>query len=459
MKYRARMVDNQLMEELEAFGAVVIVGPKWCGKTTTAKQLAKSVIFMQDPEKKDIYIRMAELNPSNILKGKNPRLIDEWQIAPKLWDAVRFSVDMRNEQGLYILTGSTSVREDKEKEIFHSGAGRISKMRMRTMSLFEYGISSGDVSISALFSSADKIEGHSELSIGDIAKAIVRGGWPSSLGKSDKIAYRQVAGYCETMLESDINTVDGKQRDPHKMRSILRSLSRNTSSGATNATILGDITSSGSGGMHMNTLEDYISALRKLYVVEDLPAWSPKLRSKTAIRTSETRHLTDPAIAAYFLGATAKDLEFDPETFGFLFESLCVRDLRVYAQSLGGDVYHYRDKEGLEADAIIHLHNGRWGAIEMKLGSDEIDDAAKNLGKLRGKIDTEKMNAPSFLAVITGTEYCIHNRRRHIYCADRLLKGLTMCLLFTHPEGCCIHKVEVKLCCYFVQVLNNKRKR
>ncbi|MCL2890988.1 MAG: DUF4143 domain-containing protein [Methanomassiliicoccaceae archaeon] len=402
MGYRARMVDDQLKEELDAFGAVVVVGPKWCGKTTTAKRPAKSIIYMQDPKKRKTYLRMAELDPSNLLEGLNPRLIDEWQTAPQLWDAVRFDVDMRNEQGLYILTGSTSI---DEKKIVHSGAGRIARMRMRTMSLHEYGYSSGDVSVGALFSSAGKINGHSEHSIGDIAKAIVRGGWPSSAGKSDQIAYRQVAGYCETMLESDISTVDDKKRDPQKMRAILRSLSRNISTSATNTTILSDITSGGDGGMHINTLEDYLSALRKLYVIEDLFAWSPKLRSKTAIRTTETRHLTDPAIAAYFLGATPKDLEFDPETFGLLFESLCIRDLRIYAQSLGGEVYHYRDRDELEADAIIHLHDGRWCAIEIKLGENEIDDAAKNLKKLRDKVDAEKMNAPSFLAVITGTEF------------------------------------------------------
>ena len=401
-EYRARMVDNQLKEELEAFGAVVIVGPKWCGKTTTAKQLAKSIIYLQDPNKKETYVQMAKLDPSNLLSGKNPRLIDEWQIAPELWDAIRFDVDIRNDQGLYILTGSTSI---DEKKIAHSGAGRISRMRMRTMSLYESGNSTGEIGLGTLFSSVDKKSGHSKLSVRNIANLIVRGGWPSSVEKSDRIAYRQVAGYCETILESDINTVDGKKRDPQKMRLILRSLSRNVSTSAANTTILSDITSDNTEKMHINTLDDYLGALRKLYVVEDLPAWSPKLRSKTALRTTDTRHLTDPAIAAYFLGANPRDLEFDPKTFGFLFESLCVRDIRAYAQSLNGDVYHYRDEEGLEADAVIHLRDGRWCAMEMKLGSAEIDDAAANLKKLRDKIDTEKMNSPSFLAVITGTEF------------------------------------------------------
>jgi Predicted ATPase (AAA+ superfamily) len=402
MEYRTRIVDGQLKKELNAFGAVVIVGPKWCGKTTTAKQLARSTIYMQDPKKRRTYLQMAQLDPSNLLMGENPRLIDEWQTAPQLWDAVRFDVDMRNEQGLYILTGSTSI---DEKKILHSGAGRIARMRMRTMSLFESGNSVGDVSLATLFSSAEKISGHSKLDIRDISKVIVRGGWPSSAGMDDDTTYKQVAGYCETILESDINTVDGKKRDAQKMRAILRSLSRNISTSATNTTILQDITSSETGDVHINTVEDYLTALRRLYVTEDLPAWSPKLRSKTVVRTSETRHLTDPAMAAYFLGASPKDLEFDPETFGLLFESLCIRDLRVYAQSLGGHVYHYRDKEGLEADAVIHLHNGKWGAVEMKLGDHDIDKAAKNLRKLSNKVDAERMNSPSFLAVVTGTEF------------------------------------------------------
>lgn len=401
-EYRARMIDHQLEDELEAFGAVVIVGPKWCGKTTTAERLAKSMIYMQDPERKKTYIKMAKLKPSNLLDGEKPRLIDEWQTASQLWDAIRFDVDAKNEQGLYILTGSVTIDEEK---ILHSGAGRIVRMRMRTMSLYESGDSTGEISLNALFSGITDISGHSRLSIGDVARVIVRGGWPSSIGKNDNIAYRQIAGYCETILESDIKTVDGKKRDPQKMRMLLRSLSRNISTPATNTTILDDIISSEAGGMHINTMEDYISALRRIYVIEDLSAWSPKLRSKTVIRTSEIRHFTDPAIAAYFLGASAKDLEYDPNTFGLLFESMVIRDLRVYAQALNGDVYQYNDKNGLEVDAIIHLRNGKWGAIEIKLGEDMIDEAAKNLKKLKNKVDTDFMNDPSFLAVVTGTEF------------------------------------------------------
>ncbi len=401
-EYRKRMVDDQLKEELEAFGAVVIVGPKWCGKTTTAKEFSKSIIYMQDPKKRETYIEMAQLNPSNLLKGENPRLIDEWQIIPQLWDAVRFEIDIRNEKGLYILTGSTAINENS---IIHSGAGRITRMRMRTMSLYESGDSTGEVSLYDLFSNVENINGHSKLDIEDLARSIVRGGWPDSIGMDDRIVHKQIAGYCETILNSEITTVDGKKRDAQKMRAILRSLSRNVSTSATKITVLKDIATDETANMHLNTLDDYIDALRKIFVVEDLPAWSPKLRSKTVIRTSDKRQLTDPAIAAYFLGANAKDLEFDPNTFGLLFESLVIRDIRVYAQTLGGDVYHYRDKEGLEADAIIHLHDGRWCALEVKLSSDKIDEAANNLNKLKRIIDTDIMNKPSFLAVITGTEF------------------------------------------------------
>jgi predicted AAA+ superfamily ATPase len=401
-EYRNRIVDYQLREELRAFGAVSIVGPKWCGKTTTAKQLAKSVLYMQDTEKSKDYLQIAGLRPSALLEGENPRLIDEWQMAPQLWDAVRFDIDMRDSRSLYILTGSTSVDEGK---IAHSGAGRITRMRMRTMSLYESGDSSGEVSLGLLFSGAVDIDGQSKSDIRDVARLIVRGGWPGSVGSSDDIVRRQVRGYCETILESDVFAVDGVKRDGQRMRAVLRSMSRNVSTSATNATILNDVTSAGGGAMHINTLNDYINALKKIYVVDDLPAWSPKLRSKTAIRTSDTRHLADPAIAAYFLGAGVKDLEFDPNTFGLLFESMVIRDLRVYSQALDGDVYHYRDKDDLEADAVIRLHDGRWCAMEAKLGSAEVDKAAKNLKRLENKVDAEAMNPPSFLAVITGTGF------------------------------------------------------
>jgi len=322
-------------------------------------------------------------------------------VTPELWDVVRHSVDKLSEEGLYILTGSTTVDESK---ILHSGAGRIGRMKMSTMSLYESGDSTGDVSLCNMFSGGE-VDGRSPLSVEDIAALIVRGGWPKTIGKSDTVASEQIKGYCETILESDVKTVDGVDRDSHKMRHILRSISRHTSTSASDTTILDDMEKKGNTSIHINTLRAYEKALRGIYVIDDLPAWTPKLRSKATIQTSETRHLTDPAVAAYFLGASAKDLLRDPKTFGLLFESLAVRDLRVYARSLGGEVLHYRDNSGLEADAVVHLRDGRWGAVEVKLGSGMIDDAAKNLLRIKEKIESETMGAPSFLTVVTGTEY------------------------------------------------------
>ncbi len=395
-RYRPRLADIELQRGLEAFGAVLIVGPKWCGKTTTANQAAKSAIYLQDTDKAEEYRKMMDIKPSLLLEGDKPRLIDEWQMAPGLWDAVRHSVDVLSEEGLYILTGSTVVDESK---ISHSGAGRIVRMRMSTMSLFESGDSNGEVSLTDIFMGKE-VSGHSNLSIEDIAALIVRGGWPRTIDKNPETAQEQIKGYCETILESEVKTAGGVDRDSNKMRQILRSISRNVSTSAPDTTILSDIESKNIS-IHINTLRDYEKALRSIYVIDDLTAWTPKLRSKATIRTSDTRHLVDPAIAAYFLGASANDLLRDPNTFGLLFESLVVRDLRAYTRTLGGDVYHYRDSDNLEADAIIHLHDGRWGAIEVKLGAGMIDDAAKNLLKIREKV----ANPPSFLAVMTGTEY------------------------------------------------------
>jgi predicted AAA+ superfamily ATPase len=400
-EYRPRLADRELERGLRAFGAVLIVGPKWCGKTTTAEQFAKSAIYMQDPDKAEEYQTAMKIKPSLLLEGEKPRLIDEWQTAPKLWDAVRHSVDRLSMEGLYILTGSTAVDESK---IAHSGAGRIARIRMSTMSLYESGDSTGEVSLSDLFSGKD-VSGRSPFDIEDIAALVVRGGWPKTVGKGDAAAHEQIKGYCETILESEIRTADGVYRDSRKMRRVLRSISRNTSSSASDTTILADTEEKNCTSIHINTLRSYEKALREIYVIDDLPAWTPRLRSKAAVRTSDTRHLTDPAVAAYFLGASAKNLMADMKTFGLLFESLAVRDLRVYTRSLGGDVFHYRDSDGLEADAVIHLNDGRWGAIEVKLGAGMIDDAAKGLLRIKEKVENETMGTPSFLAVVTGTEY------------------------------------------------------
>ncbi len=398
--YIPRLIDKTLEEELKAFGAVLITGPKWCGKTTTAINKAKSTLFLQNPDEREQNLRLADIKPSLLLDGDNPRLIDEWQDAPQLWDAVRFNIDQRGETGLYILTGSTSVDESK---IAHSGTGRISRLRMRTMSLFESGDSNGEVSIKQLLKNQD-IASKSSHSIIDITNLIVGGGWPSSIGKSQSIKQRQVAGYCNSIVNIEISTFDGIERNSDKVEHVLRSYSRHISSQATIKTITNDVTKN-FDTINRKTVSEYIKALKDIYVIEDLKAWSPTLRSKTAIATSSTRHFTDPAISAYFLDANPEDLLNDLETMGLLFESLVIRDLRIYAESLNGRLFHYRDYSGLEADAIIHFKDGVWGAFEVKLGNNAIDIGAKNLIKLKEKIDVKAMNSPSFLAVITASGY------------------------------------------------------
>jgi predicted AAA+ superfamily ATPase len=402
VEYIPRLIEGELEGYLNASGAILIVGPKWCGKTTTAKRYAKSVLDLRDEDKIKEYMLIADQKISLLLKGDNPRLIDEWQVIPRLWDAVRYDVDNRDEAGSYILTGSRIVDNDSVK---HSGAGRIARLKMGTMSLYEQKISTGEVSIAGLFNGTTDISGTSDLDYSKLAKAVVRGGWPATVGKTEDQTRRLISSYCKTITETDISTVDGKQRDSVKAELILRSLSRGSSSPVNNAVVEADVSRSSDVSMHRNTVLDYISALEKLYVVDDLPAWNPNLRSKTAIRSTPIRHFADPAIAAHFLNASSEDLEYDPLTFGLLFESMAVRDIRVYAQAMGGTVYHYRDGDGLEADAIVHLNNGKWGAVEIKLGSRYIEEAAENLKKLRGKIDTEHEHLPSFLAVVTGTEY------------------------------------------------------
>ena len=399
--YKPRLADDELKRKLGAIGAVLITGPKWCGKTTTAGQLAKSAIYLHDANMRETYQRTLKVMPSLLLEGENPRLIDEWQTAPILWDAVRYSLDRSQKTGQFILTGSTTVDESK---ILHSGAGRIGRMRMHTMSLYESGDSTGGVSLQSMFDGSE-VSGISPLSIEDTAALIVRGGWPGSVGKSLSDAQELIESYCETILHTEVKNVDGVDRDSDKMRQVLRSLSRNISTQAPDTTIAEDIAAKDRTSVHVNTLKAYGKALREIYVVEDLPAWTPKLRSRTSVRTTDTRHLTDPAIAAYFLGATPRGLLADIKTFGLLFESMVVRDLRVYAQSIGGNVYHYRDSDGTEADAVIQLRDGRWGAAEVKLGSGMIDEAAENLLKIKRKIESATLGEPAFLAVITGAGY------------------------------------------------------
>ena len=404
--YRHRLIDEELRLNLESFGAVSLEGPKWCGKTTTALQQANSTVFMQDEDNAPNYLRLAEDTPSALLKGDRPRLIDEWQVAPRLWDAVRFSVDKDDEEGMYILTSSRTMDWDKVK---HSGAGRISRLRIRTMSLWESGDSTGKVRLGSLFTEGTRVGGSSPHEIYDIAEILTRGGWPKVVGRDSRHARTVVEGYCRSITESEIRTVDGRERDPDKMRDVLKSISRNTATHSPDTKILADINPN-APAMNIKTLRDYIGVLERIHVVEDLPAWSPKLRSKATIMSRHTRHLTDPAIAAYFLGATDEDLVFDMDIFGLLFESLVIRDLRVYTQALGGDVYHFRDSNGVEADAIVHLNNGRWGAIEIKLGAGEIDYAAKTLLKTDKAMQEASGRGASFLAVVCGISSYAYKR-------------------------------------------------
>jgi uncharacterized protein len=401
--YRNRIADKILQDKLEAKGAVLIEGSKWCGKTTTACQIAKSVLYMQDPAKKIHNLKMAELDPALLLEGNTPRLIDEWQLAPQLWDAVRFEVDKRDQFNQFILTGSSTPVADMTTS--HSGTGRISRMTMRPMTLYESGDSSGSISLGELFCEQKEIAVKSTLDVRRIAYLICRGGWPKVLDQSERIALRQAYDYYDAVVESDISNADGVNKNPQRVKLLMRSLSRFTASDAKVTNIKSDMVSNDLDSLDEDTIYSYINALKRIFVVEDLPAWSPNLRSKTAIRTSDKRHFVDPSIAVASLGIGSDDLLNDLNTMGLLFESMCIRDLRVFAEALDGTVYHYRDKTGLECDAVVHLRNGSYALIEAKLGGSEIEDAARNLLLLKSKIDTDRMQAPSFLVVLTVTEY------------------------------------------------------
>ena len=413
-KYRKRIADEILARKLEGKGAVLIEGPKWCGKTTTAEQIAASILYMDEPEKKEQNITMSELNPKRLLKGAAPRLIDEWQIAPKLWDAIRFEVDHRGELGQFVLTGS-AVPVDT-KEITHSGTGRFTWLTMRPMSLYESGDSTGEVSLKDLFDGAAEIDGASELDIDRLAFLVCRGGWPQSVDMRDEIALDQAMDYYDAVVRSDINRADGVQKNSKKVHRLMRSYARNQGSQIPNTVLAQDVSANDEVSMSDETVAAYVSALRKIFVVEDMPAWNPNLRFRTAIRSSDTRYYIDPSIAAAALGIGPNDLVNDLKTFGFLFETLCIRDLRVFADALNGEVYHYRDKDGQECDAVVHLRNGKYGLIEIKLGGDRlIEEGAKSLKAMEAKIDTDEMNAPSFLMVLTGTGDYAYRRQDGVY--------------------------------------------
>ncbi len=393
-KYRNRIADDILDRKLQGKGAVLIEGPKWCGKTTTATKHASSVLRVDEPQFKEQNLLLAKLNPQKLLNGKTPRLLDEWQLAPTLWDSVRYEVDQRGETGQFILTGS-AVPLDKSL-ISHSGTGRFSWMTMRPMSLFESGESTGEVSLASIFDGNPDVDGENHLELGDIAFLLCRGGWPAALDLSDNASLWQAVDYYDGIVNSDINRADGIEKSPGRVKMLMRSYARNMGSQTSNLTIARDISADD------ETVKRYIDALKRIFVVEEMEAWNPNLRSKTVVRTSATKYFVDPSIAVQSLGAGPDDLMNDLKTFGLFFEAMCIRDLRVYADSLGGSVYHYRDNTNLECDAVIHLRSGSYGLIEIKLGGDElINSAASNLQKLKDRLDTTKMKEPSFLMVLT----------------------------------------------------------
>ena len=400
-KYKSRIADALLSRKLEGKGAVLIEGAKWCGKTTTAEQQAKSIVYMTDPEKSYQYLSMVELNPKTLLEGKTPRLFDEWQIAPKLWDAIRFEVDHRDDLGQFILTGSAVPPETEE--IHHTGTGRFARVKMRPMSLFEAEDSNGSVSLTELFSGNLDIAGSCDLPLEKLAFLVCRGGWPRATTMRNTTALEQAFDYYDAVVNADISRVDNVERNPERVKLLMRSCARHQGTQTSNVVIRDDMRINDNSTLDEDTVYSYISALKKIFVIEDMPSWNPNLRSKTAIRTSDTRYFVDPSIATAALGLGPNDLLNDLNTFGLFFETMCMRDLRIFADALDGQVYHYRDASGLECDAVVHLRNGSYGLIEIKLGgAARIDEGAVNLNKLAEKIDTEKMKKPAFKMVLTG---------------------------------------------------------
>lgn len=415
MEYKERIADQLLRDKLEAMGAVLIEGSKACGKTTTAEQQAGSILYINDPNKMEQYKQMAQTDIRFLLAGRTPRLIDEWQEIPQFWDAIRFEVDHRDEDGQFILTGSAVPVDDKD--IHHTGTGRYGRITMRPMSLWESGESTGEISLSDLFSSPEKIGASNSLNLSFLAFLICRGGWPRTLHKkSEQAALLQASEYYKAIINSDISRVDNVKRDSERTKRIMRSYARHQGTQASIATIRADISRNEPENISDGTIGAYLSALREIFVIEDMPAWNPNLRSKTAIRTSDTRYYVDPSIGVAALGIGPNDLINDMNTFGLLFETMCIRDLRVYADALDGSVYHYRDKNGLECDAVVHLRNGMYGLVEVKLGGEKlIEEGAKTLITLSNLIDTDKIRPPAFCMVLIGVGDFAYRRVDGVY--------------------------------------------
>ncbi|MBR3257053.1 ATP-binding protein [Candidatus Saccharibacteria bacterium] len=413
-RYLPRLIDKLIEEDLRLYGAVSIEGCKWCGKSTTAARFARSKLELQNPNTRQSNLSLAANKPSLLLEGEKPRMIDEWQDAPELWDAVRYDVDQTGLVGQYILTGSSVPRKKQPK---HSGAGRIARITMRPMSLFESGDSNGKVSLEDLFSEEADVEGISELTLEDVAYLAARGGWPENVLRKPEKANKLAKDYLNTILGNDVNSEDVVAHNPSKMRVLLRSLARNIASPASINTILEDTKDDRESTISDVTISTYLATLERIHIIDDVEAWCPDLRSKTQIRTSKKRNFVDPSLAVAALRASEKDLLNDFNTFGLVFESLALRDLQIYAQSLDGDLFYYRDKNGLECDAVVHLPDGKWGAIEIKLGADEetLDKAASNLIKFKEAVDTSSMKEPSFLMILSGISTYAYRRRDGVF--------------------------------------------
>lgn len=410
MKYLPRIVDKEIKELMEIMGAVLIEGCKWCGKSTTGVYHSKSIVEFQNPDQKQEYDEIKNTKPSLFLNGEKPRMFDEWQMYPIVWDTIRTDVDHTRLKGQYILTGSAKPKED---EIMHTGTGRISRLLMRPMSLYESGESTGEVSFEDILNGKD-ISGVSKLSLEDLASVIVRGGWPVSIEIKGDAQYRIAKEYVKSLIHEEVKTIDGVERNPEKMKIVLRSLARNISTQVSNSTIESDVKNNFNDDISRPTLLDYLNTLEKLFVIEEVKATNLNFRSKYAIRTKPKKYFVDPSIATAILEITPQDLINDLKTFGFMFESLCIRDLNVYTQSYGGDITFYRDEKDFEVDAIFRTASGKWGAIEIKLGAGYIEEAAQNLLKFKERVDTEKCGEPSFLIVLTGASYS-YKREDGIY--------------------------------------------
>jgi len=419
--YRARIADQMLADLLQACGCVLVEGSKWCGKTTTAEQQAGSIVYMADPEEGPRNIQLAKATPKYLLQGTTPRLIDEWQVVPTLWDAIRGEVDHRRALGQFIITGS-AVPADRD-QIVHTGTGRITTLLMRPMSLWESGDSNGSISLGELFNAPEQVIGENAIDIEELAYLVCRGGWPmATLTTNRKAALKQASIYYNGVVgkglgdDSDISRADGVRRDPERTKRLMRSLSRHQGTQASLGTIYQDMLVNDDVSLSEATISSYIGALKKIFTIEDMPAWSPSLRSKTAIRTSDTRYFVDPSIAVAAMHVGPQDLINDLETFGLLFETMVMRDLRVYTDALEGKVFHYRDKNNLECDAVIHLEDGRYGLVEVKLGGeDHIRKGADTLLQLSSKIDTTRMPSPSFMMVLVGVGKFAYRREDGVY--------------------------------------------